>query len=237
MKNQMRFVHYFFMIVLLSSIILLTYCEKSRRVQTFNDVFDISGITDLNNNIDTVETIDGLYSLVGNPEVNIPAELDSVSFDELINYYEQNIELTSNETDLLLQNDLPTFLAVIDRFGTLPPPINDGELDSADLEKSDANIYLVELKEDISVDYYPDDLYASVKAYQDYLKNCELKHLKKLKKLKEITLKNPNKLPAGAIFLYYKLIHKHNHKKVWWSYWRYGNIIYKIQHKGGKNSH
>lgn len=218
----------------ISSILMLTACEKNEKAQTFDDVFDISGVVALNKSIDNCTSVASLTSLVRDLNLDVPAKMSSSNLDDMCKALEKNLELSVEETDRLLKNDPEALLSVLTRFGELPAEFGDKNMDFSELENSKMKDYLLKQKEEPGINYYPDDYYSAIQAYRDYIEKCVIQPLKHIR---EIELKSQDQLPEGAHFEYYVLIAMNHNWTMWWSYWRCGNNIYKIKHKGGGNHH
>ena len=214
----------------ISFILMLTACDKNEKTQTFDDVYDISGVLTLNKSIDTCTSVASLTSLVRDLKLNVPAEMSASKLEDMCKALENNLKLTDSETDRLLKNDPEALMSVLDRFGELPAEFGDRNMDFTELENSKMQTYLLKQKEEPGINYYPDDYYSAIQAYKGYIEKCVIQPLRHII---TIELKSQDQLPAGAHFEYYVLIAMNHNWKMWWSYWRCGNIIYKIKHKGG----
>jgi len=76
-------------------------------------------------------------------------------------------------------------------------------------------------------------LICPVRNGEKYIEKCIIKPMKRIH---VILLHDQSELPVGAVLKCYVLITMNNNWDMWWSYWKYGNIIYKIKHKGGSGS-
>jgi hypothetical protein len=215
------------------AILLFNSCQKPDKVQQFDDIFDVSGVISLNEKIDNSNSVSGLADLVPESGLNVPENMSIEKLEEMCTFLEQNIKLSDDETDKLLKNDPNTLLEVITRFGNLPAEFGDKDMNFEELSKSTFSKYLLVQKEEPGVNYYPDDYYSAIQAYRGYIENCIIKPMKKLH---TVVLHDQSQLPHGAKFQYYVLIAMNNNWAMWWSYWRFGNIIFKIKHKGGAGS-
>lgn len=221
------------MILLFAGMLLISSCEKHARVLTFDDVYDVSGILNLDNSIDTSASVTSLANIVSNIQLNVPQAMTTDKLDEICATLEKNLELTQDETDRLLRNDPDALMEVLERFGNLPAEFGDKNMDFSELENTDMRRHMLVEKEAPGIDYYPDDYYSAVQAYRKYVEKCIIKPLKHIR---IIELHSQSQLPRGAHFEYYVFIKMNHHWAMWWSYWRYGNCIYKIRHKGGWGS-
>jgi hypothetical protein len=220
-------------LVTISLISLLSSCQKHEKELTFDDVYDVSGITVLNNRIGTSENVAGLASLAKDLNLTVPADLSVSKLDEMCTTLERNLELTDSETDRLLRNDPEALLSVITRFGDLPSAFGDKNMSFSDLVNGPMNQYLLKQKTEPGINYYPEDYYSAVLAYKGYIEKCVIEPLKHIE---TVVLKSQDQLPEGADFDGFVLIAMNNNWSMWWSYWSYCNTIYKIKHKGGANS-
>ena len=220
-------------LVTISGISLLSSCQKHEKALTFDDVYDVSGITALNNLIDTVESAAGLASLVKDLSLNVPAGMSVTKLHEMCTMLERKLELTDSETDRLLRNDPEALMSVVTRFGDLPSEFGDKNMSFSDLENGPMNKYLLIHKTEPGINYYPEDYYSAVQAYKGYIEKCVIEPLKDIE---TVVLKSQDQLPACVHIEYYVLIAMNNQWSIWWSYWKYGNTICKIRHKGGSNS-
>jgi hypothetical protein len=216
-----------------TGILLFASCQKPDKVQKFDDVFDVSGIKDLNQKIDNSTSLSGLAAIVEGSDLNVPGSISASKLEQMYTFLEQNIRLSDSEIDKLLQNDVNTLQQVLTRFGNLPAEFGDKNMNFDDLGKSAFSRYLLVQKEEPGINFYPEDYYSAIQAYRGYIENCIIKPMKKIH---TVVLHNQNQLPHGAHFEYYVLIAMNNNWAMWWSYWRYGNIIFKIKHKGGSGS-
>lgn len=214
-------------------IILIPGCQKQKDVLTFDDVFDISGVESLTQGIDRANDLTGLSDLVDRTDMNTPESISAAKLEYMYKYLEENIQLSSSEKDMLLRNDPDVLNEVISRFGNLPAEFGDKNMDFSDLRSSSLNRYLLAHKSEPGTDYYPEDYYSAVQAYKGYIENCIIKPLKKIH---EIVLKDESQLPDGAELKLLVLIVSNNNWDMWWSYWKYGDTIYRIKHKGGSGS-
>ncbi len=236
MKKQNFFRHGLVMALILSPAVIFTSCEKSTvESQTFNDVFSTEKIQSLNILIENTAT---LYELPGEfqqPAFSIPEGLKDIVIADLIASYEQNIKLSGSETDLLLKNDITTFLKVIDRMSGVPQQIKALNLDYSNLKSSSLNKYLLEKKQEPD-QYYVDNYYQSVIELQTYMKDFVIKPLKNFNQLVEKTpaLKSAQANPDPS--LTYQLIVSNNNYDMWWTYEQIGKKIVKTKHKGAAGS-
>ena len=233
MKKQLPIRHFYQVMVVVLGILLTASCQKPDEVQTFDDVFDVSGIMDLNQSIDTSNSLSSLAGLFENADLNIGEGISASKLEQMYTFLEKNIELSASETDRLLRNDPDALMEVLSRFGNLPAEFGDKNMNFDDLEQSSMSRYLLEQKEKPGVNYYPEDFYSAVQAYKNYIEKCVIWPLKKIH-IK--VLHDQSELPDDAQFMYIVLIAWNNNWKMWWSYWYYGNTIYKIKHKGGSGS-
>lgn len=233
MKTRKTFSYFCRTFTALAGILLLVSCQKVDKVQKFDDVFDISGIMDLNARIDSAKSISGLTTIIEGSGLKVTETISASKLEQMYSSLEQNIKLSETETERLLHNDPNTLLQVIERFGNLPAEFGDKNTNFEELGTSPLKKYLLVKREEPGINFYPEDYYSAVQAYRGYIENCIIKPIKKLH---TIVLHDQNQLPNGAVFQYYVLITRNNNWDMWWSYWRFGNIIIKIKHKGGSGS-
>jgi hypothetical protein len=219
--------------VTISWISLLSSCQKHEKELTFDDVYDVSGISVLNNKIQTSENMAGLASLVKDLSLTVPADISVSKLDEMCTTLESKLVLTVSETDRLLRNDPEALISVVTRFGDLPSEFGDKNMRFSDLENGPMSQYLLKHKTEPGINYYPEDYYSAVQAYKGFIEKCVIKPMKHIK---TVVLKDQDQLPDNAKLEYYVLIAMNNNWSMWWSYWSYCNTIYKIRHKGGSNS-
>ncbi len=208
-------------------------CKKTEYIQTFDDVFDTSGVSELNMKIANTTSLDELMETFSNVKLVIPENLEKLSLDDMIQHYTSSIELSSEEIDLLLKNDSKTYLDVVNRFGSLPGDIN--EINFTELKASLLNRYLVRQKAE-TVNFYSNDYYSAILAYRNFIESEVIQPMENLKKAaKTIPPGNPNKGPAeDATLLYLKLITSNNNWDMWWAYWSDGT---RTKHKGAAGSY
>jgi hypothetical protein len=234
MKTIARTKSFYKFLLTISFILMLTACEKNQKALTFDDVYDVSGITVLNNRIETSQSIADLASLVKDLSLNVPADMSVSKLDEMCTRLEKNLELTDSEIDRLLRNDPDALLSVVTRFGDLPSEFGDKDMSFSDLESGPMNQYLLKQKTETGINYYPEDYYSAVQAYRGFM---EKSVIKPLKQIAAIQLNSKDQLPKGAELNYFVLIAMNNNWTMWGSYWNYCQIIHKIKHKGGGNHH
>ncbi len=207
-------------------------CEKQEYIQKFDDVFDVSGVESLNQEISRSVTIEDLSGVLGQVTLQVPQELQDVSLDEMIDHYTKSIKLTSKEIDLLLKNDSKTYLDVVNRFGSLPPKIAALNIDYKEIKTGPLNKFMVKQKAQTE-NFYSDDYYSAVLAYQNYIQNNVIEPISMLKKA-AVTVPpgNPGSGPNGVI-TGYKLITSNNNRDMWWTYWSDGK---RTKHVGASGS-
>lgn len=243
--------------------LVLFSCQKVEDIQTFNDVFDTSGIDELNLILGSTETLDDISAVFGNISFEVPTLLNNISLDDMIEHYENNLELSPDEIDMLLKNDSKTYVDVIDRMGSLPGNLSnmfyaDESLKSGstnvskELHSSTLNKYLLKQKIPTS-NFYADDYYSAVLAYQNYIACAVIKPLKSVKKLKSNQDKKDkdkehngtgnddsgnnghgNDPSPDATLNRTVLIVSNNNWDMWWAYWSDGR---KTKHKGAAGSY
>ncbi len=233
MKKQIPFNYAKKVMYLLFCFVFLLSCDKLENTQKFDDVFDISGVIELNQKIESAKTQSDLSGVFENVTLNIPDGMKDISLDEMIDHYKSNIKLSSKEIDLLLKNDSKTYIDVINRFGCLPPQIRDLNIDFGEIKSSSLNKFLVVQKSDTE-NFYSDDYYSAVLALQDFIKDAVIRPMSSLKsKVVTIGPGNPNLVPDDddGIPERYKLITSNNIWVMWWAYWSDGT---RTKHRGAQ---
>lgn len=209
---------------------LFTSCVKTDVMQTFNDVFDTSGIEVLNAKMASAKTVQDLPTEMLQVSLVVPEKFKKVSPAEIADWYSANIRLSDTEVDLLLRNDSRTYINVINRMASFPPEM--GSLTAADfkaLKASSLDKYLIRVVEQPD-NFYSTDYYSAVMAMQDYLKSAVINPMKST-----ITIPpGSGEYPAPQVYLlYYKVISLNNIWDMWWTYWSDGT---RTKHKGAAGS-
>jgi len=235
MKNRIRPSYYSSLIILIILILSITACTKTEYLQTFDDVFDISGILDLNHTLDSAKSVDALSDLFKDVQVDVPALLDSMTTDQILSCFELNNRMSDSEIDMLLKNDPETLTDVLDRFGALPFPLIDSTIDYTDLKSSKLGKYLLSQKEDLTIYYYPNDCYSAVLEMQNYMYLCVIQPLKKLRELSLIS-QDGNSKGGNKEEKCYKFVIMNHHHEMCEQYKKYKDHMHKIKHKGGSGS-
>lgn len=223
----------FHVIAVAIGLALTISCQKPDKTQTFEDIFDVSGIMDLNQKIDTSNSLTSLAELVKNANINVSETLTAEKVEKMYSSLEQSLQLTVSEKEKLLRNDPDALIEVLKRFGNLPPEFGDKSSKFEELEKSSINKYLLVHNGTPGLNYYPEDYYSAIQAYRRYVEKCIIWPLKKIH---IVLLHDESQLPKHAVLMYYILITRNNNWDMWWSYWWYGCTIYRIKHKGGSGS-
>jgi hypothetical protein len=170
MKTSVNLNYTLRLTVMFALVMFVTSCQKSERIQTFNDVFDTSGIEALNTHLTQAGTLAQLPMELVNTTLKVPEKFNNVSPAEIAGWYQQNIRLTDEEIDLLLKNDSKTYIDVINRMASFPPGLGSLTADDfKDLKSSTLEKYLIKKIEEPS-NFYSTDYYSAVLALQDYLK-------------------------------------------------------------------
>lgn len=214
-------------------VFLTVSCQKPDEVQTFDDIFDISGIMDLNQKIDTAKNLGSLSDLVKDATLNVSENLTAEKVEKMYTDLEDAIQLSMSEKEKLLRNDPEALMQVLTRFGNLPPEFGDKNAKFDDLKSSPVNRYLLVQNGMPGINYYPEDYYSAIQAYKRYVEKCIIWPLKKIH---FILLHDESELPDDANLWFYILITRNNNWDMWWSYWYYCGKIYRIKHKGGSGS-
>ena len=185
MKKHTFFNNWNKIIYLLSFAMLLVSCAKTEYIQEFDDIFDVSGVNDLNQKIEIAETLDDLSGVFDNLTFQVSEEIKNIGLDFMVDHYNRSIQLSSTEIDLLLKNDPNTYLNIINRFGSLPTQIGDLNLDFTEIKSSTLNKYLIIQKQDIK-NFYSDDYYSAVIAMQDFIKSSVIEPMSNLKTISNL---------------------------------------------------
>ena len=185
MRTTNCFRSYCHVFVTILAVLLFTSCEKHEKAQTFEDVFDVSGINTLNQSIESSSSVAGLASIVQDISLTVPDAISVSKLDEICTMLENKMELTDSETDKLLKNDPDALVSVIRRFGELPSEFGDKDMDFTDLQNSSLSQYLLVKRDEPGINYYPDDFYSAVQAYRSYIEKCVIKPLKHVRILKD----------------------------------------------------
>jgi hypothetical protein len=213
------------MTMVLTLIFVISSCQKSEKIQTFNDVFDTSGMEALNAQIATAKTLADLPAELRTSNLTVPEAFKSITPREIADWYRQNIRLTDNEVDMLLKNDSKTYIAVIDRMCSFPPQMGTFTADDfKDLKSSSLNKYLVTQKEEME-NFYTTDYYSAVTALQDFLKSAVIEGMDRI-----ITIPpgSGDTGPYGEVD-HYVMISCDEVWDMWWTYWSEG---VRTKHKG-----
>ncbi|HAQ19830.1 MAG TPA: hypothetical protein DCR40_11435 [Prolixibacteraceae bacterium] len=235
MKKQILIRTMVVMALMLSNTVFFTACQKTNETQTFNDVFNTSKIQTLNNLVENSSSLSDLPSEFQQIEIAVPEAIKNIQIADLIMTYEQNIKLSNSEIDLLLKNDIATYLDVIERISGLPAQIKALNLNFTEVKNSSLNKYLLVQKQEPD-QYYLDDYYHSVIELQNYMKDFVIQPLRNFNALveKSATLKSAMTKPDPTIT--YQLIVSNNNWDMWWTYTTVGKKIIKTKHKGAKGS-
>lgn len=234
MKKLYSLSKFYPFICLSAMMLIIVSCSKPDNTKTFDDIFDVSGIENLNRSIDKASSVSELSQLFEDVDLNITESITAEKIEQIYTTLEKNIQLSQDEIDKLLMNDPETLLDVLSRFGNMPQELSDKYMDFSELENSPLNSYLLMQREKPGITYYPDDFYGAVQTYRKYVENCIIKPLRKFHFV--ILLHDESQLPPGAKLEYYVLITMNNNWDMWWSYWSWGWYMFKIKHKGGHGS-
>jgi hypothetical protein len=218
---SLRFIMVFALVLLLGS------CQKTVKMQTFNDVFDISGIETLNSQLALAKTVADLPAEIGEVNFAVPEGMKNITPAEIANWYEKNIKLSNAEVDMLLKNDSKTYIDVINRMASLPPEM--GIITADDfkaLKNSDLNKYLLK-QIDQPENFYSTDYYSAIIALQNYIKVAVIEPMNLVSSIADAGNKPP-------IILGYKIITRNNIWDMWWVYWGDGT---RTKHKGAAGSY
>jgi hypothetical protein len=213
-------------------ILIFASCEKTYEIQTFNDVFDTSGVKALNGKISHPESIAGLNGEFAKVNLTIANALETVTLDEMLIHFRQSIELSPVEIDMLLKNDSRTYIDVINRFGSMPAQMNSLTADDfKQVKSSSLNSYLLKIKDEPE-NFYSSDYYTAVLEMQKYIMAEVIEPMSVLKNAVITIPPGSGEYPESTI-LYYKLIVSNNVWDMWWTYWSDGT---RTKHKGAAGS-
>lgn len=224
--------------LMLSSAVFFTACQKTNEVQTFNDVFNTSKIQTLNRLIENSSSLSDLPSELRQIDIAVPEALKNIQIADMISAYEKNVKLSNSEIDLLLKNDITTYLNVIDRISGMPVQLKELNLNFKELKSSSLNKYLLVQKQEPD-QYYLDDYYHSVIELQNYMKDYVIQPLRNFNTLieKSSTLKSTQKDQiVETATVTYVLITSNNNWDMWWTYTQDGNKKNRTKHKGSAGS-
>jgi len=237
MKTKIEFRTFLMIALLFSCTVWMTSCQKNEEVQTFNDVFNVEKIQTLNEVVANSASVNDLPTEFKQTDL-VNESLKSIDLNTLISSYEKNIKLSTSDVDLLLKNDIDTYLKVIDQISSLPEPLKNLNLDFSAVKSSPLNKYLLVQKQNPD-QYYVDDYYTSVVELQNYMKNYVIQPLKNFQELAEKSevLKSTAKNPVvETTTVTYVLITSNNNWDMWWTYVQVGKKIKKTKHKGAAGS-
>jgi hypothetical protein len=155
--------------VMFALILFITSCQKSEKIQTFNDVFNTSGIEGLNAKISEAKTLADLPMELVNATLTIPEKFNSITPAEIAGWYKENIKLTDEEIDMLLKNNSKTYIDVINRMASFPQGLGSFSADDfKGLKSSSLEKFLLKKIEEPD-NFYSTDYYSAVLALRDYL--------------------------------------------------------------------
>lgn len=199
MKKQNLFRTIVAMTFILSSAVYFTSCQKTVETQTFDDAFNTTNIQTLNDLIQSSSSLADLPDDFSTTEITVPEALNTVQIADLISSMEKNIKLSNTEVDLLLLNDIGTYMDVVARISTMPFQYEELNVTFAELETSPLSKYSLVQKQELD-QYYIDDYYHSVLELQSYMKNFVIEPLRSFNTLVEnsVALKSASTDKAKA---------------------------------------
>lgn len=226
--NRSSFLAFLVMVFVFAS------CQKSIRIQTFDDVFDTSQIQALNSSVEQAKTLDDLPAEFADGSMEVPTGLEEFTAADMISYLEKNLTLSNTEMNLLLKNDSKTYLEVIDRICSLPPQVTALNYDFSAVKKSSMNKYVLLQKENLE-NFYSNDYYSAIKELQNYMKTSIIRPLNNMQTLvnNSTALKSAQMKPKPAPFVEFVLITSNNVWDMWWHYTTDGK---RTKHKGAAGS-
>lgn len=214
-------------------VLIFTACEKTYEIQTFNDVFDTSGVKALNEKITRQESINGLNDEFSKVNLTVTNALENVTLDEMLIHFRQSIELSPVEIDMLLKNDSRTYIDVINRFGSMPAQMKSITADDfKPVKSSSLNSYLLKIKDEPE-NFYSSDYYTAVLEMQKYIVAEVIEPMSVLKNAVITIPPGDEDYVTEATVDYYKLIVSNNVWDMWWTYWSDGT---RTKHKGAAGS-
>jgi hypothetical protein len=177
--------------VLLTTLVMafvFSSCQKAViEDQTFDDVFDTSQIEDLNSLLRSSATLDDLPVEFSEANITIPEEVENLQITELVSYLEDKNSISDSEVDLLLQNDIDTYILVVERLGSLPGLLEEMNLKTEEIQNSTLNKYQLIQVQELN-EYYTNDYYHAALELQSYMNQNVIQPLKNLNTLAENTV-------------------------------------------------
>lgn len=233
-KRLVNYLKAVFAILLLFAISMS--CNKDEKNQsTFEDVFDISGFVELNQHIMESSSMEDVANAFEGVDLFIPPKLKVEKIAEVILDLETNLEVSNSSRNKLIKNDINAYVDVLEKIGHYAKYAkNDLQLNFDELKKSKLNKYCIKVTE-VPDDFYSDDYYASVVAFQDFMKNEIVAPLKKIQALKaeKSALIGAEAADDETTIATYILIVSNNNWDMWWTISQSGK---KIKHKGSSGS-
>jgi len=224
------------MTFILSLLLTVSSCQKTEKMQTFNDIFDTSGIETLNERFRTARTVADLPLELGTAGFSVPEGIKNITPESIAAWYKKNMVLSGTEVDLLLKNDSRTYIDVINRMASFPPEM--GKLKSEDfnsLKASVLNKYALKQLEETE-NFYSTDYYSAILALQNYLKIAVIAPMESVAGDPPVVTVPPGsgQYPNPPVYiLYFKMITMNNIWDMWWTYWSDGT---RTKHKGAAGS-
>lgn len=240
MKKLVLLRHLSRMIFLLAAMAILLSCERTRDIQTFDDVFDISGVEKLNYQIYNAKDFTDLSAVIGAAKIIVPESFTKVTPGQLADHISRNLILSNQEIDMLLKNDSRTYIAVINRFGSLPDVMSDiSSKDFAALKASELGEYSLKVREEPQ-NFYSNDYYSAVLAMQTFLTSSVIAPLQAVATVSNNS-NDSKKVPPGldkepapgSTIDSFVLISSSKIWDMWWTYWSDGT---RTKHKGSAGS-
>ncbi len=211
--------------VLIAVILFFASCQKSEEIQTFDDVFDISGVVELNNKIAAANSLDDLSNVFEGIDFEIPETLASVDLNDVIDRLKSDIKLSSTEKSLLLKNDGDTYLSVINRFGSFALELEELGVDFVAISDA-AREFTINIKQEPE-NFYSNDYCSAILAYQTFMEDHVITHLGNLNNL--TGLKSASTPEEWYDDYPYELISLNDN---WLMYWIYHDDGTRTKHKG-----
>ena len=213
------------LIMVFALVLFMGSCQKTEKIQTFKDVFDTSGIEELNSKMAVAKTVGDLPVELNAANFAVPEGIKNITPAEIVAWYKKNIVLTDAEVDMLLKNDSKTYMDVMNRMASFPPAMGDITADDFKaLKSSDLNKYLLK-QIDQPENFYSTDYYSAIVELQNFIKVAVIDPMNMVAVASDI-------IPT-SIIIKYKIISQNNIWDMWWAYWSGGQ---RTKHKGAVGS-
>lgn len=208
MKKQIFFRNLALIAIVFATIVQLNSCQKMEISQTFDDTFNTANIENFNEVLQNAKTLSDMPGEFVENDLAMNDFAQNFEVTEYISSLEKSIKLSEVEVDLLLQNDVNTLVAVIDRISGVKQPEIPGEVFEG-IENTSLNKYLLVQKQEVDA-MYEDDYYTMIVEIQDYMRDFVIRPLKNYNTLVKNTelLKsanaNDNKAKSNVVIVVFK---------------------------------